>query len=456
MEKGKQLFTSRRIMFGWKRPRLVSASPSFAICPPSLQCAQLTIDPVRFIHQVRHESAEGSHDDASATPSTRAAEQVLGTEEVLGTSPAMVYGRGWVQKHTAKPLLTDGPDPDKATSPTEGSELQSSSTRGHLSPGTPSRHPLSVSYEPSPAAASDGLAADLEMDFAGESPALSFHAHLFIYTPQPRQALDDPLASQLLQHYTDNLASWLDLSDPRHHFSVYVPHLALSCPILLNSILALSASHLSRVDPSFDPTIALEYHGSCVRHLIPALQDSSLATEAALPLSTVILRMQEMLGSNETDFQWHLRGCVSLFRFNRNNFRPGSLKHTAFWAYVRQEIVTALQNNSATNIDTSDQTYHVVWKAETDETWTNHITWLAAKVINRCFGEPESQPSNLDRWRALQQEVASWRERLPETFRPSCIIRDDEPFPLISYLSCWHSKSISFPPTKTWQKRGGG
>lgn len=316
----------------------------------------------------------------------------------------------------------------------------------HFSPHIPLRHPLSVTYGPSPAAAS----ADSEMELSSDSPVLSFHSHLFIYTPQPRQPLNDPLASQLLQHYTDNLASWLDLSDPRHHFSVYVPHLALSCPILLNSILALSASHLSRINPSFDPLIALEYHGSCVHDLIPALQDATLATEAALPLSTVILRMQEMLGSNETDFQRHLRGCVSLFRFNRNNFRPGSLKHTAFWAYVRQEILTALQNNSATNIDTSEKTYHVVWKGETDENWTHHISWLAAKVINHCFGEPGSEPTNLDQWRKLQHEVTLWRERLPDTFRPLSVIRDDEPFPLISYLSPWHSKRPPFP----WPKYG--
>ncbi|OAA55501.1 hypothetical protein SPI_08185 [Niveomyces insectorum RCEF 264] len=367
---------------------------------------------LRFVHQVRHGSTSNVQDEPPASPST------IHSEAVFATAPDTAHG-----EPTTPVELTEKPSPPVS----------------QFSPGLPSHGPSPIAYDLSLTAAYDGQTTQLESEITGDSPALSYHSNLCIYTPRPPQPLEDPLMGRLLLHYIENLACWLDLSDPRRHFSVSVPHLALTCPILLNSILTLSATHLSRVDQSFDPLIALEYHGSCVHHLIPALQEESLTTEAALPLSTVILRMQEMLNSTDADFQWHLRGCVSLFRFNRNSFRPGSLKHTAFWTYVRQEILTALQNSSTTNIDTSDHTYHIVWKGATDEDWTNQITWLTAKVINFCSGRPELVLASADRWEDLQRDVKSWSARLPETFRPLSIIRDKSPFTMISYLSPWHS-----------------
>jgi hypothetical protein len=212
--------------------------------------------------------------------------------------------------------------------------------------------------------------------------------------------------------------------------------------MLLDAILAFSARHLSRVNSSYDSLLADEYHDSCVHRLIPALQDLSLATESALPLSTVILRMHEMLGC-EADFQRHLRGCISLFRYNRNKFRPGSLQHTAFWTYVRQEILTALPNGSPTNIDTTDRTYYVVFVENTDEDWTNHITWIAAKVINHCFGPQLGVGEGAaERWEALQRDVDAWRERAPDTFRALSVVRDDRPFPVTTYLCTWHGEHI--------------
>lgn len=129
----------------------------------------------------------------------------------------------------------------------------------------------------------------------------------------------------------------------------------MKCPMLLDAIFAFSARYLSRSDPNFNPLLADEYHYSCVHRLIAALKDIACASESALALSTVILRMHEMLSDHnaEGDLQRHLRGSLSLFNHNANKFGPGSLKHTAFWTYVRQEILTALRGCCPTNIDTS-------------------------------------------------------------------------------------------------------
>src|ERR1700761_9437840 len=110
----------------------------------------------------------------------------------------------------------------------------------------------------------------------------------------------------------------LDINDPQCHFATFVPHLALRCPILLHAILAFSASHLSRLDGSCNEIDAAEYHGKCVKGLIQALEDPATAMDNILPLSTVILRVYEML-SYGRDHERHLRGCSSLFTHNRSN-----------------------------------------------------------------------------------------------------------------------------------------
>lgn len=208
--------------------------------------------------------------------------------------------------------------------------------------------------------------------------------------------------------------------------------------MLLDAILAFSASHLSRIDSNLTSEQAIEYHDACVRHLIPALQDHELARDEALPVSTVILRMLEMLSYEAGDSQNHLRGTSSLFVYNRNSFGSQSIKHTAFWTYVRQEIMTALQTNLVTNIDTSDKTYYVIWTRNTDDEWTNQITWLTVKVVNHCHNR--DQRAKFQPWDDLHKAVDLWKQNVPDRFNPLFVLNDIEGFPVISYLYKWHGK----------------
>ncbi|KAL7923933.1 hypothetical protein ACQKWADRAFT_288304 [Trichoderma austrokoningii] len=274
----------------------------------------------------------------------------------------------------------------------------------------------------------------------------ALNSTLPIYLPQPREALRDPEQARLLALYTEHLSGWLALNDPRHHFSASVPQLAMKCPMLLDAIFAFSARYLSRSDPNFNSLLADEYHYSCVQRLIAALKDIACASESALALSTVILRMHEMLGdyNAQVDLQSHLRGSLSLFSHNANKFGPGSLKHTAFWTYVRQEILTALRGCCPTNIDTSDRTYYVEFFGDSDDDWTNNIIWITARAINHYFGPDASTPAT-EHHNMLIKLVDDWRQGLPNTFSPlSSIATDDNLFPAISYTCIWHTVAMQF------------
>lgn len=266
--------------------------------------------------------------------------------------------------------------------------------------------------------------------------------------------ISDPLTARLLKNYIHNLASWvwssmsslarpltisqLDLNDPQRQFETFVPYLALSCPILLHAVLALSACHLNRLDGSCDDICAVHYHDLCLQDLIPALADPSTTLDNVLPISTVILRMYEML-SRETDHQRHLKGCSSLFTHNRRNIGYRALKRTAFWAYFREEIMVALSLEKPTTIQPSSWKVDITWSGDTDYVKTEKMTMLTAEVIDHCFGD-DVDGDFARRWDELQREADAWKTSLPDSFNPLYVIEESKPFPEILYNCTWHSK----------------
>lgn len=186
-----------------------------------------------------------------------------------------------------------------------------------------------------------------------------------------------------------------------------------------------------------DTLCAVQYHDLCVRGLIPALADHSTALDNVLPISTVILRMYEMM-SYETDHQRHLQGSSSLFTHNRTNIGFRELKRTAFWTYFRQEILVALSKGKPTNIRPSNWKVDISWGGDTDYVKTEKMTMLAAEVVDYCFGEDLNASSSS--WDELQHDVDSWKENLPESFQPLYVLEESKPFPEIAYSCTWHSK----------------
>lgn len=92
------------------------------------------------------------------------------------------------------------------------------------------------------------------------------------------------------------LTCWnqLDALDSERHFSLQIPRLALTTPVLLNAILAVSSLHRSRLNGT-SPLGAEQYHEDCVRHLIPMLGDSNPTVGGVLLATTAILRVYEQM-----------------------------------------------------------------------------------------------------------------------------------------------------------------
>ncbi|CAK7238379.1 hypothetical protein SEUCBS140593_010626 [Sporothrix eucalyptigena] len=350
----------------------------------------------------------------------------------------------------AEDVSFDVPTVASVLTPTPALQVPELSNRAELFPPTAATPNDAVEF-PSPYSTTSG--GPYSTTPSGGSPATivdPIHSLVrmrtsgsILYTPSPAQPLRDPQIAALLQHYTANLACWFDVNDPHHQFETFVPYLALNCPILLHAVLALSACHLNRLhrasDTSYDA--AAQFHDLCIQDLIPALADASTALDNVLPISTVVLRMYEMLSYVEQDHQRHLKGCSSLFRHNRKNIGFRALKRTAFWMYFRQEIMVALATRKPTTIKPSHWKVDITWGGDFDHVKTEQMTMLVAEVVDYCFGEDDDG----ERWNDLQREVDAWKELLPESFQPLFVIEDSgEPFPRILYLCTWHIIAMQF------------
>ena len=134
----------------------------------------------------------------------------------------------------------------------------------------------------------------------------------------------------LLRYFVDELACWFDICDPEKHFEFIVPQRARWCPPLRNAMLAASARHLSRVQPSsklgpnstyyhdgypvadLTSETALQYHSECIKDLLKRSIDPEQTRDENLLAAAIILRFYEEIdaplrGDDERDSELFLR-----------------------------------------------------------------------------------------------------------------------------------------------------
>src|SRR6202022_4352898 len=188
-------------------------------------------------------------------------------------------------------------------------------------------------------------------------------------------------------------------------------------PILLNALLCFSSKHMSNIPGSgVDPSVADAYHSECVSAMIPMLHDETGILDDSLLAATVLLRMYEIMkGMGGGDNQYHLWGASSLVSIQKINVHTRNLRHTAFWAFLRQDVTIALATNQPTKLDLGSCGVELEFSEVDDDIWPNRMTFLLAKTVNFCFGPVEK---TMERWTAVKEEVELWKERSPASFKP--------------------------------------
>lgn len=95
--------------------------------------------------------------------------------------------------------------------------------------------------------------------------------------------------ARLVNHYAVHLGRWLDCTDASRQFSLKIPALAASSPILLEAIISFAARHAG------DAEAADAAHERCIALLIVLLNADDVADDDVLLCAIVILRVFEQL-----------------------------------------------------------------------------------------------------------------------------------------------------------------
>jgi hypothetical protein len=271
----------------------------------------------------------------------------------------------------------------------------------------------------------------------------------------PETPIPKPLARHeawLVHYYAVHLGRWLDCTDASRQFTLKIPALATTSPVLLEAIMSFAARHAG------DTEAANLAHERCIAMLIVLLDSEHVADDDVLLCAIVILRVFEQLSAvgNGSDAERHLAGCSALLRACQgpcvDPSAPG-LREAAFWIYMRQCLYNACINQQAPNVDFSLTLLPIPGPGSADalrsETaWANTMTWICATIVQFCFGSHTQEPSNrMLKWQELSNAVEDWARSRPRSFDP--IWQSDGPcdgssFPEYYFAADWHVIAFGF------------
>ncbi|KAI9053114.1 hypothetical protein LZ554_003383 [Drepanopeziza brunnea f. sp. 'monogermtubi'] len=250
-----------------------------------------------------------------------------------------------------------------------------------------------------------------------ESPAREISkVPVSVYSNDVVWPLRDPEEAYLFEHYVQELARWLDLCDPNHHFQIEVPRRAPNCPLLLNAIFALSARHLN-LTRKYDTGASNRYHAQCIKLMIPMLGLVQTNSDETLFASMIVLRVLEeielLVGEPQT--LSHLSGIQSFIKLHGVSIMKGGLSEAAFWVGLRQEIYVATIAERPITIDMNACLVDRSYEPTTDFGWANRAVVHLADVLNCCFDDSGVCAVT---WTKLREYSERWAELKPSSFTP--------------------------------------
>ncbi|CAK47249.1 hypothetical protein M747DRAFT_320792 [Aspergillus niger ATCC 13496] len=199
------------------------------------------------------------------------------------------------------------------------------------------------------------------------------------------------LTAILIRHFKEGPSQWLDCFDTNAYYSIKVPVMVATRPMLKAAACALAAKHLHRmcqgdacrmlqlahlrnsplqwavggVDLKYESVRlydeAIRYLKDAIRLEIPnSRRDEMFAVVA-------ILCMYELIDAPSTEWRAHLSAlpflyCGTVDDFSSTSSLPNSLLHisrSVFWSLVRQDCLSAFINETQTRLNLFDL---VIWR----------------------------------------------------------------------------------------------
>lgn len=217
----------------------------------------------------------------------------------------------------------------------------------------------------------------------------------------------------LLNVYRTGVATWMDIFDHNCTYQRQITARALSSELLLRSVCAFTAHHLSLLPSGhvWRP-IASGYYGDALALLIRGVRHPEAHGDALT--AAILLGSYEVLSAQTHEHQHHGEGARNLIRLRGINASSSGLDHANFWIYVRHELSIALSNETSIHLDPG--CWNVTWPGAgaAEDRMANYLLWLAAKTINVVYA---ADGVGTDGRADLTQSLASWYEATTPTFR---------------------------------------
>ncbi|KAI1853593.1 hypothetical protein JX266_001577 [Neoarthrinium moseri] len=233
--------------------------------------------------------------------------------------------------------------------------------------------------------------------------------------PEPGPVSIDAETAHLLAKYKAGVATWMDIFDHGCSYQREVPRRSLTSELLMKSICAFTAKHLSLL-PSGQiwAAPASTYYGDALRLLIRHLA-SDAPHEDALT-ATILLSSYEMVAAQGQEHKRHFHGAMVLIMSRGISARSLGMDRANFWIYVRHEITVALVNETTLQIDPSK--WHTSWQEGNveEDVLGNQLLCLVGRAINVVYGPGSPDPMSNER-QAIQTDAETWSRSLPASFR---------------------------------------
>ncbi|ODV87856.1 hypothetical protein CANARDRAFT_5168 [[Candida] arabinofermentans NRRL YB-2248] len=295
------------------------------------------------------------------------------------------------------------------------------------------------------------------------------------------QNIEPPLIPEwervaLMKNYVTEISDWLDMFDQDRHYGTIIPQMALDCPPLMNSLLALSAKQFEATHDNYPRNRAMLLYQYALQQLVNSGSGSpdKNAFDVELPASggsfsagsnsgkTMEQKMSDckngvlpacvnlcvfaMMSSSPKTWRRHLEGCFMLFKsFGIHGF-TNPLEKSIFWSFIRMDVCSAVIGEQGTLIDSKywlppDRSIYEAGKLFreqcTSTNWdmyANYMVFLVGRVLNLVSSADPTMNFEME-WKLLWEEIKSWEIYKPIGMRP--IYENDDPttfpFPKILY-----------------------
>lgn len=225
--------------------------------------------------------------------------------------------------------------------------------------------------------------------------------------------------AELLRIYQQGIGTWMDILDHSLTFQREVLRCALSSPLLLHAICALSAKQMSLTeDESRWEPIASQHYGESLGLLIRGLTLEETSRDIILS-ATIFLCSYELLTLPGTDYQRHLFGGRTLIEAAGNaEFNISNLDRASFWIYARQDVSLALIHECPTLIPPREWPALPPTNDKQEDNLAKRILWLLARVIEFKFTRcNDTSPRTLEGLISTISEMDAWWEGVPSYAR---------------------------------------